>query len=233
MDATEIRNHVRLEERHFWHRERRALLLREVRRLGKPGRVLEIGAAGGGNCALLARHGWQPTAVDISPVATEIARERGREALCAAARALPLPAEAFDLVLALDVLEHIEEDVLAVREMARVLRPGGTALIAVPCDMRLWSRHDEVLGHVRRYTRESLAAAVTGGGLAIERIWSWNVLLRPVVRLRRRRSSGCDLRELPGPVDRLLGMVLRLESHLPVGSLPGVSLFCRARREEP
>ena len=86
-----------------------------------------------------------------------------------------------DLVTAFDVLEHIEEDYLATAEITRVLRPGGTALIAVPADMALWSAHDVAVDHVRRYTRETLRTVIAKGGLVIEDMWSWNVLLRPAV----------------------------------------------------
>ena len=83
------------------------------------------------------------------------------------------------LVTAFDVLEHIDEDYLAAAEIARVLQPGGTALIAVPCDMALWSAHDDAVGHVRRYARSELASLIQKAGLTVEQMWSWNVLLRP------------------------------------------------------
>ena len=75
------------------------------------------------------------------------------------------------------MLEHIDEDYLAAAEMARVLQPGGTALIAVPCDMALWSAHDDAVGHMRRYSRPELTSLIQKAGLTVERMWSWNVLL--------------------------------------------------------
>jgi hypothetical protein len=135
-----------------------------------------------------------------------------------------------NLVTAFDVLEHIEEDYLAVAEITRVLQPGATALIAVPADMALWSAHDEAVGHVRRYTRETLTAVITKGGLAIEDVWSWNVLLRPVVGLRRKSSTGSDLDNVNPVVNTALRAVITAERYLPVKSMPGVTLFLRARR---
>ncbi len=228
MDTLEIQRHVTLEDRHWWHRERRAILDRELRRFGVPGRALDIGAAGGGNCRVLEARGWEAIAADFSAEATRIARDRGLEAVQADARDLPFATGDFDLVVALDVLEHIEEDDLAAAEIRRVLRPGGTAFVAVPCDMALWSAHDVALGHVRRYTRSGLRTLLQNAGLQVADLWSWNVLLRPVAALRRRRADGCDLAETPPLVNAGLRAVVALERHLPLGALPGVSLMARA-----
>ncbi|MEV0144560.1 MULTISPECIES: class I SAM-dependent methyltransferase [unclassified Nonomuraea] len=233
MEATEIRRTVELEDRHWWYRERRAILARELRALrrsGRPGKALDIGAAGGGNTRVLVRHGWDALVADYSETAVELARERGLRAIQADARKLPLPDESYDLVLAFDVLEHIDEDDRAAAEITRVLRRGGTALITVPCDMRLWSAHDVASGHVRRYTRPTLRALLAGQGLVLDRMWSWNVLLRPVVARHRRSSSGSDVMETPPLVNLALKAVVTAERYLPVKSLPGVSLIVRAHR---
>jgi SAM-dependent methyltransferase len=230
MEAAELRTLVEVEDRHWWYAERRSLLARELRRLPAPGRALDIGAAGGGNTRVLLGHGWQPMALEFAPTAAQIARERGIDVIRADARELPVRTGSMDLVTAFDILEHIEEDYLAAAEITRVLRPGGTALIAVPADMALWSAHDTAVGHVRRYTRGTLADVVVKGGLVIEEMWSWNVLLRPVVSLRRKSSNGSDLGKVNPLVNTSLKAIITAERYLPVKSLPGVSLFLRARR---
>lgn len=230
MEAADIRLTTALEDQHWWYQERRAILAREVRRLGRSGKAADIGAAGGGNTRVLRQCGWQALAVDYSETGVEIARERGLDAIRADARDLPLQSKEYDLVVAFDVLEHIKEDHLAAAEIARVLRPGATALIAVPCDMALWSAHDEASGHYRRYTRRTLSELVTGAGLVVDRLWSWNVLLRPVVAYRRRSSTGGDLYKTPAWVNLCLRAVIGAERYLPVRSLPGVSLMLRAHR---
>jgi SAM-dependent methyltransferase len=230
MEATELRTLVEVEDRHWWYAERRNLLARELRRLPAPGRALDIGAAGGGNTRVLLGHGWQPVALEFAPTAAQIARERGIDVVRADAGELPVRTGSMDLVTAFDILEHIEEDYLAAAEITRVLRPGGTALIAVPADMALWSAHDTAVGHVRRYTRETLADVIVKGGLVVEDMWSWNVLLRPVVSLRRKSSSGSDLGKVNPLVNASLKAIITAERYLPVKSLPGVSLFLRARR---
>ncbi|WP_327585682.1 class I SAM-dependent methyltransferase [Nonomuraea sp. NBC_00507] len=229
METTEIRRLIALENHHWWYRERRAILRRELRGLGRPGRALDIGAAGGGNTRVLAEAGWDATATDSSETAVELARQRGVKAVWADARALPFERNSMDLVTAFDVLEHIREDHLVTEEIARVLAPGGHALIAVPCDMALWSAHDHAVGHVRRYHRDSLTGVVEKAGLQVQRVWSWNVLLRPLVVRHRRRSRGSDLRKMPAVVNAGLSAIVAAERYLPVKSLKGVSLFLHAR----
>jgi SAM-dependent methyltransferase len=230
MEATELRTLVEVEDRHWWYKERRSLLAKELRRIPAPGSALDIGAAGGGNTRVLRAFGWQPVALEYAPTAALIARERGLNVIRADARVLPVRSGSMDLVTAFDILEHIEEDDHAAAEIARVLRPGATALIAVPADMALWSAHDEAVDHVRRYDRESLTTLIHKAGLVIEDIWSWNVLLRPMVKLRRRSSTGSDLDDINPVVNTGLRAIITAERYLPVKSLPGVSLFVRARR---
>ena len=230
MKPAELQLLTSLEDRHWWYRERRAILAKQLRRVPGTGRALDIGAAGGGNTRVLQTHGWQAVALEYSDSVADVAKARGISAIRADARDLPLASGACGLVTAFDILEHIEEDYLAAAEIARVLRPGGTALIAVPCDMALWSAHDDEVGHVRRYDRSGLISLMQKAGLAVEEVWSWNVLLRPVVALRRRSSTGSDLSEVPPLVNGVLTSVIVTERYLPVRSLPGVSLFLRARR---
>lgn len=220
-----------VEERHWWFREKRNILARELRRLGPPGRALDIGAAGGGNSRVLLELGWQTVAGDLSETAVAIARGWGLDAVHADVRDLPWDSGTFDLVTAFEILEHIDEDHVAAAEIFRVLRPGGTALITVPADMRLWSAHDEAVDHVRRYSRPGLTRVAEDAGLVIDELWSWNVLLRPIVALRRRRSTGSDIDDPPpAPINAFLGGILVAERYLPVKSLDGVSLILRAHR---
>ncbi len=228
MDTAEIHKLTALEQSHWWYKERRALLDRELRRLTRPGLALDIGAAGGGNTRVMQARGWQAVAVDYSVTAVEVARSRGLRAFRADARRLPVRSGSCDLVAAFDVLEHVDEDHLVTAEIARVLRPGGTALIAVPCDMSLWSAHDEAVGHVRRYSQAALAKVVQRAGLDIDRMWNWNVLLRPALALRRRSSTGSDLDVVQPALNRVLTSIIVAERYLPVKSWPGASLILRA-----
>lgn len=228
MEGTEVRKLAELEDAHWWYRERRHLLSRAVSGMS-PGRALDVGAAGGGNTRVLARSGWEAAALEYGPEGTEVARERGIPVLRGDATRLPVGDDSLDLVVAFDVLEHLVDDLGCVTEVRRVLRADGTFLVAVPCDPRLWSAHDEAVDHVRRYTRASLCGVLQDGGFVVESLRSWNVLLRPVVRMRRRSSRGSDLEALHPLVNAGLRGVITLERHLPVTRLPGVSLLVRAR----
>jgi len=230
MKPAELQLLTSIEDRHWWYKERRAILARELRKLPAAGQALDIGAAGGGNTRVIQAHGWRAVALEYSDSVADIAKARGISAIRADARDLPLKSGTCGLVTAFDILEHIEEDYLATAEIFRVLKPGGTTLIAVPCDMALWSAHDVEVGHVRRYTRPDLINVVQKAGLTVDAVWSWNVLLRPVVALRRKKSTGSDLGEVQPLVNTALTTIIRAERYLPVKSLPGVSLFLRARR---
>ena len=109
MDAQEIESLAALEDKHWWYRERRALLRRELKGYA-PGRALDVGAAVGGNTRVLRELGWQALAVDYSPTAVAIAKQNGIEAIEADACDLPLGSSQYDLITAFDVLEHIEDD---------------------------------------------------------------------------------------------------------------------------
>ncbi len=224
-----MRKLAELEDRHWWYTERRHLLQRALRRV-PPGLALDVGAAGGGNTRVLRQLGWRACALEYGVDGAQLAAERGLSVVRGDATALPIQSSSVDLVVAFDVLEHIVDDGAAAAEIYRGLRPGATFLVAVPCDPKLWSAHDDAVDHVRRYTRTTLTELLTGSGFAIESMTSWNVLLRPIVALRRKSASGSDLEELPRPVNTGLRAIITLERYLPVERLPGVTLLATARR---
>jgi SAM-dependent methyltransferase len=168
--------------------------------------------------------------IEYGSAGAEVARNRGLLSVRGDATRLPVADESIDVVVAFDVLEHIGDDVQALREIQRVLTERGKAFIAVPADMSLWSAHDVSVGHVRRYSRETLSAAVETSGLTVESLRSWNVLLRPAIARRRRGTTGSDLGETSRLVNRGLRLVVAAERVLPVSHLPGISLMLRASR---
>jgi len=228
VEGIEVRKLAALEDTHWWYRERRHLLARALSGV-RPGDALDIGAAGGGNTRVLRDLGWRPVALEYGAEGAEVAFERGLLTLRADATRLPVDEASLDLVVAFDILEHLEDDDLAVREIARVLRSDGTFLVAVPADPRLWSAHDEAVDHVRRYTRETLSGVLHRGGFDIVDMASWNVLLRPVVMMRRKKASGSDLDDLHPLVNAGLRAIITAERYLPVKQLPGVTLLVTAR----
>lgn len=230
MDRDEIEKLGRLEDRHWWYAERRWLLRQALATRPANGWALDLGAAAGGNTRVLRKAGWSCLAMDFTQVGAELAQGRGLMAVRGDGTALPLKDATLGLVVAFDVLEHIDDDKTAVREIQRCLKPGGHLLVAVPADMRLWSDHDAAVGHVRRYEREEILDRVREAGFQDVEARSWNVLLRPLVAMRRKRSGGSDL-DQPGAVaNRVLRAAVVAERYLPVEKAPGVSLLVSARK---
>jgi SAM-dependent methyltransferase len=220
-----------LEERHWWFRGRRALLRALLARVSVAAtpRVLDAGCGTGGNLVEFGGVG-----VDPAGEAVAACRARGLDVVQASAGALPFADSSFDLLLATDVLEHVDDDVAALRELRRVAAPGAVLLVTVPAHPRLWSGHDEALHHRRRYRRAELLARVRRGGWEPVAVTWWNSLLLPVVAAVRTvsRRSGADHARDPGPFNGVLESVLRVEAWLVRRGVPlpaGVSLAVAAQ----
>ena len=214
MEGTEVRKLAALEDTHWWYAERRHILATWLK--GRtPGRALDIGAAGGGNTRVLRDMGWKASPLEYGPEGAEVCHERGLPVMRADATMLPLADASLDIVTAFDVLEHLEDDDACVREVRRVLKPGGAFLVAVPCDPKLWSAHDDAVDHVRRYTRQTLTEVLERDGMQLVSMTSWNVLLRPVVKMRRKKSSGSDLDDMHPVVNLGLKAIVAAERYLP------------------
>ena len=230
MDEDEIRRSAALEHRHWWYAGRRAL----VRRLMEgeaAGNGLDIGAGSGGNAGVLRDLGWDMTALERSPTAAELASARGLPVVRGDAQQLPFADASFDLVMSTDMWEHIVDDRAVAHESFRVCRPGGRLLVAVPVGMDLWSGHDVALGHVRRYERAELLELIEGAGFRVLDTVSWNVLLRPVARVRRRsNTSHSEMVPINPVLNFALRCVVALEARLPLKSRRGISLVVRAVR---
>ena len=231
MDEDEIRKSAQLEQTHWWYSGRRALVGRLMASV-TPGTALDVGCGSAGNTAVLRDLGWRVTGLEYSPAAAVLARSRGLPIVRGDARRLPFPDQSFDLVMSTDMWEHIDEDDQVAAEAARVLRPGGRLLVAVPAGMDLWSGHDVALGHVRRYERDDLVALVESVGLEVVSVQSWNVLLRPVAKLRRKRAttSESEMEAVHPVLNAGLRLAVAIESVLPVKGRRGISLVVRARK---
>lgn len=204
--------------------------------------VLDAGCGTGTMLGHLAEFGTV-RGVDADPGAVAFCRERGVDPVQQApATALPFADGSFDLVTALDVLEHVGDHERAAGEIARVLRPGGLALVTVPAFPILWGRQDEVSHHVRRYRARPLRALLEGAELEVARLTHFNTLLfAPIaaVRLARRVLPGhgtahdSDFSMTgPGRLDSVLGRLFAAEAPIVARArLPfGVSLLALARK---
>ncbi|MSR61113.1 MAG: class I SAM-dependent methyltransferase [Planctomycetes bacterium] len=185
MEAAAYLQFRELEEHHWWFRGRRAVylgLLRHELAGHTPTRALDLGCGVGGFLDGLAQLGAQvyPTDLDRNSLLRCALRGFGR-GVVANGYALPYRDGAFDLVCLFDALEHIPDDARALREVARVLAPGGRVVISVPAYPFLFANNDRVACHYRRYTRSTLRRVLTGAGFALERNTHTNVFLFPLI----------------------------------------------------
>jgi len=237
----ELQTH-RAEDRHWWYRGRRRVLERVIDDLRLPAhaRILDAGCGSGRNMVEFARHGTV-TGIELSHTSVRLAREReAGEVVEGSVLDMPFDADAFELAASLDVIEHLQDDLQALRELRRVVAPGGTLLVTVPAYQWLWSGHDEINHHFRRYTRRSLQQVGEQAGWRQVRTTYFNSLLLPAaiaLRVldrfsRKTTESSLDLWVPPAPLNWLLERPLAFEAALVGrgGRIPaGLSLLAEFR----
>jgi SAM-dependent methyltransferase len=225
VDDIEIQQLDDLESIHFWYRARKLQLSRWFVQFKYPIRVLDLGSATGGNTIHLASMGHAVTSVEYSDIGVAIQQSKGISVIQADARSLPFPECSFDLVVCLDVLEHIVEDHLAAKEIFRVLKPGGKFLVSVPEDPLLWSAHDVAVNHVRRYSKEMLLELMSGCGLSCSNTWSTLVYLRPIIILARKFSNSSSLKKMNPFINYILWQICRVELLVGRNRRKGVTIW--------
>jgi SAM-dependent methyltransferase len=221
MDPVYVAAHAQHDRDHWWFRGRLAVLLAVLeRRLPRRRlRLVELGCGSGSVLAALARYG-EAVGVEVDDALRGAAVARGLDVRRGALPdALPVEPGSADVVLLLDVLEHVEAEEPALAAARKVLAPGGLFVATVPAYRWLWSAHDVVLGHRRRYTRPEIRALVAGAGFRLERATYFSTLLLPpiaVVRLGRRLAGrdDHDLKRLPPALNAALAALFALERHL-------------------
>jgi SAM-dependent methyltransferase len=230
-----------VEDTHWWYVGRRRIIQSLVDKISttlKTERILDVGCGTGANLKMLAAYG-KAEGVDISPQAVDFCHERGLDSVkLGAIEQLPYEDNSFELVTALDVIEHLDDDIAGLREMRRVLRRQGRLLIFVPAFMFLWGVQDDVSNHRRRYTLPRLLKAVEEAGFSVE--WSSYanisfflpvLVVRSVMRwlgLRADTEYGINISLMNGPFSSLFAAERFVFKH---GRLPfGVSAVCIARR---
>jgi 2-polyprenyl-3-methyl-5-hydroxy-6-metoxy-1,4-benzoquinol methylase len=233
--------------RHPWWMARARLTIGVLERAGlRPhARVLDAGCGWGVTLEALERRGYKVTGLDVSRRALDGLDRPDRE-LVVADLTQPLPGSVtpFDAVLALDVIEHLDDDREAVARLGELARPGGgVVVVSVPARPDLFSEFDEVQGHRRRYLPETLRAAFQGTGLELESIFWWGAWLEPMLRRRRSRRIArtsespartyaryLRLPPWPGPWVLRAGFALEHSRALGQRLGTGTSLFAVARR---
>lgn len=247
MNAAEYERMYRLEDSYWWFVARHRLVEALLRtRYGAPGtqketlNILDIGCGTGAMSARVARWG-RVVSADFSPLALQFSRRRGLAHLVGAdAMRLPLASNSFDILVCMDVLEHLPDDCKALSEFYRVLKPGGRLFATVPAYPHLWSEHDVALMHHRRYQRRELRDRVTQAGMKLEKLSHTMTLLYPLVAMQRRMNASRPPHDppqaampfVPSPVNGALINLLGAENALArrVNFPFGVTIVCVARK---
>lgn len=231
-----------VEQSHWWHIGRRKIIADFVEEIcrrvtDRRPRILDVGCGTGANMLMLSKYG-DAEGVDISEDALAFCRDRGLDKVrLGAGEELPYDDATFDLVTALDVVEHMDNDLAGLKEMRRVLRPGGRVLLFVPTFMFLWGLQDDVSHHRRRYRLSELRRVLEEAGFEIERTTYANItfflpilLIRQLMRvtgIKAESENNINVSAFNGVLGKLLGAeswVLRYVN-LPFG----VSGLCVAR----
>jgi SAM-dependent methyltransferase len=209
------------EDHHWWFVGRRAVIAALLDRIDLPEwpRILEAGCGSGGNLGLLQERG-QVSAFEPFAEAFDSARDRHPSSDVRLGRLpddVPFAEGTFDLVAALDVLEHVDDDVASLAALVRRAKPGGSIIVTVPAHQVLWGSHDRRLHHVRRYGRAELRRIARDAGAEIVFETAFNTVLAPIAIVYRliENLSGVELgnqERLPaGPINRILGGLFALE----------------------
>lgn len=244
MDPDYLKRFAVLEDTHWWFRARRAILLDEMERffdLGPETRVLDLGCGAGGMLRALAGR-CRAAGVDASRDAVQFARER---AGCPVHRGslpnrLPPGLGEFDVILLLDVLEHLQDDRAGMRAAARLCTPGGGGIVTVPAGQGLYGPHDRINRHLRRYARPEVERLVRAAGLRPVLCSYFNALLFPLAAgalvaqnaAVTRKESNFDIRSRwDGLFERVFAWEKALLRRM---SLPfGLSVLCVFRKPSP
>lgn len=241
METAVYQEMARLEGQHWWFVGRRRILTQAIERMSLSSRaqILEAGSGTGGNLAMLGQFG-QVTGFDPSEIARSFASSRCDFPVLDGALPFDLPFErkTFELVAALDVLEHLDDDQASLTELSHLLRPGGFMLLTVPAFPLLWGAHDEAHHHRRRYRRNTLLELVEQAGLRPIHVGHFNSILflpAAVVRLTKRalKRDTPDMQSVPwAPINGLLTWLFSFERHFVRDvSIPfGLSLIAIAQK---
>lgn len=245
MQLDEYRKLSEVEER-MWYFH--ALNRRHVHWLARllppgPARLLDAGCGTGGLIKALhaANPDWRATGLDFMPLACALARERtGAEIVQGSITELPFADGSFAAVVSADVVCQVEDGARALREFARVVRPGGIVLVNVPAYAWLWSYHDDTCETKHRYTRPELAGHFRAAGLTVEFASYANLLSLPLIAARRKlfrpARPTSDVQLYPALIEAGFAGLASAEfawQRAGLGSGAGSSVFVAGRRPVP
>lgn len=233
MDDREIQALDSLESEHWWYQNRKIELQIFLSSLSRNLKVLDLGSASGSNTIFMQQLGFsQIVSVEYSEFGCALQKRKGIPVVQADACDLPFENSEFDLVVCMDVLEHIEKDDVAIREIWRVLKMGGVALISVPENPGLWSSHDVIASHFRRYSKVNLINELSDCGFHICNVFSSHCTIKPLIRLFRKFSKESSLKPVNPLLNSLLLLTARAERRLGLQKLGGTTLWISAQKAQ-
>ncbi len=223
-----------LEKSHWWFKSRRNLILGLLKKTQHRGFIMDIGCGTGYNLFCLQKMFRKAIGIDVSKDALLFAKTRQTMSLALAdVKKIPIKYNSADVVLALDVIEHVENDDDAIKEIRSILKKNGTLVLTVPAFGFLWSKHDDILHHKRRYNKKSIDELLAKNGFKLEKISYWNfALFLPVLFYKALNLNATDIKKTNKLLNALLSLALSLDNLLiKYINLPfGVSIVAKAKR---
>jgi ubiquinone/menaquinone biosynthesis C-methylase UbiE len=232
------------EENHWWFQARRHIIFNLLKTADRNSKMLEVGCSGGPLLQALNVSGFKNVeGIDISQSAIDLCKSKGiQDVFLIDATRTDFEDERFDIVIASDVLEHLQNEESALSEWHRILKPGGKLIVFVPAFAFLWSEHDEANDHYRRYSKSQLIRALEKAHFRIYRSSYWNFslffptsLIRILQRIlsKNKQTQRDQLIQLNALANTMVLYLVKTENlMLNVLNFPvGVSVFAVARKE--
>jgi ubiquinone/menaquinone biosynthesis C-methylase UbiE len=233
-----------LEENYWWFKSRRQIIYQLIQELNikKDAKILEIGCSGGALIRFLNKKGFNETyGIDISEDAIKICKKRKIQNVNTMdARNIKFTNNKFDLIIASDIIEHIKEDKSALLEWNRILNVNGKMIIFAPAFNYLWSNHDTINRHYRRYNKKSFLKILNETNFQVNRISYWNfTIFFPILglqilqkNLRLNFQKKDRLYKINPIINKLLILLLKIEKkYLHYLNFPiGVSIFAVCKK---
>ena len=238
-----------VEDKHWWFVARRQILQQVILQMNLPknAQILEAGCGTGGNLQMLSRYGLV-SAMELDEIACQLANQRQVTQVKRGSLPDNIPFKSdYDLIVILDVIEHLDDDLSALKALYYKLKPGGYLLVTVPAYMFLWSEHDEINHHKRRYRLKGLKKVVKKAGYEVNYGSYFNTILFPLILIARslakllpkqnkndnKNKNSSDLKVPSKSVNKILQRLFASESYfINRFTLPfGVSVLLLARKQ--
>lgn len=232
LEKEEYKKMYEVEKDHWWFKSKRKLISEIIGNIRKDSVILDIGCGTGYNFVYFKHLSDSMIGIDISKEALLFSKKYSKNIALANSETIPFKDKSMDIVMALDLIEHVENDDSVVSEARRILKNNGTFILTVPAFNFLWSKHDEVFNHKRRYNKRQIEDLLARNGFKIEKITYWNFLLFPATLLYKFFSKNSNIKKTNKITNTILSSILSFDNFLVrYMNLPyGISLVSVARK---